>query len=293
MNRQNVILVAATIALLSIGCSRLFWELEPEVSAKAQAVLREGLHGDEFWPSMHAAEALTIAGFGAEVRSVLEPKLALEQDDQRRCGLARELVRAGDENRAEVMIDILVGDDPHGHVHAAESLFKVGWPGEAAPVRTAFDQKENTILRLMAAAALAKHSYADDRAAALVFLRGTMMSAEEPDDFRIAAWVLARTGDSSDVPRIRARLPDTEDERVRSFLDHASAVLGDPDGRAALQRNLSSSNSAIRTYAATFAGEAEVFEATPQLIQLLDDENLDTRIRAAQALFTLREISSH
>jgi sialidase-1 len=292
MNRRSMTGVAVTVVLLFTGCSSQFWELKPEVSAKAEMVLREGLNSGEFWPSMHAAEALTIAGFGSEVRAVLEPKLTREQDDQRRCGLARELVRAGDEKRAEVLIDILGGDDPHGHVHAAESLFKVGWPSKSAPVRAAFDQNENTILRLMAAAALAKHSYADDQTAALVFLRETMVSAEASDDFRIAAWVLARVGDSSDVARIRARLSDTDDERVRSFLDHASAVLGDPAGRAALRSNLNSPTPAIRTYAATFAGEAAVFEATPQLIQLLDDENLDTRIRAAQALFTLRKIYS-
>lgn len=288
MKHHTYTVVLTALTLLFSGCAKSHLALEPEVSTKAEGVLRAGLNSGEFWPSMHAAEALTIAGYGAEVRSALEPILITEKDDQRRCGLSRELVRAGNDQRAQVMIDILSGDDPHGHVHAAESLFKVGWPGEAAPVRAAFEQNENTILRLMAAAALAKHSYADDRAAALVFLRETMESAEDADDFRIAAWVLARVGDSSDIGRIRARLPDTDDERVRSFLDHASAVLGDPEGRAALLLNLTSANPAIRTYAATFAGEARMFDASPQLILLLDDENLDTRIRAAQALFTLR-----
>ncbi|HTN02138.1 MAG TPA: hypothetical protein VL132_09685, partial [Planctomycetaceae bacterium] len=58
-------------------------------------VLRDGFKSDEFWPSMHAAEGLTVAGYGAEVRQALPARIPAETDDQRKCGLARELVRAG------------------------------------------------------------------------------------------------------------------------------------------------------------------------------------------------------
>src|SRR5690554_4749321 len=51
--------------------------------------LREGLRSEEFWPAMHAAEGLTLTGHGQEAIPVLRARLAEEQDDQRRCGLAR------------------------------------------------------------------------------------------------------------------------------------------------------------------------------------------------------------
>src|SRR6187397_1753123 len=67
--------------------------LKPEVQEKCLAVLRAGLAGNEFWPAMHAAEALTIAGKGEEVRAALRSKLPNEKDEQRRCGLVREFAR--------------------------------------------------------------------------------------------------------------------------------------------------------------------------------------------------------
>ena len=41
--------------------------LSDDVREKCLSVLREGLKSDEFWPSIHAAEGLTLAGRGEEV----------------------------------------------------------------------------------------------------------------------------------------------------------------------------------------------------------------------------------
>ena len=93
---------------------------------------------DDFWPAVHAAEALTIGGAGREVLANFGPRLEQETDDQRRCGLARELVRAGDYARLSVLLDVLAKDDAHGHTHAAESLFKVGEVGDGRMLRRRF-----------------------------------------------------------------------------------------------------------------------------------------------------------
>src|SRR5690606_38121574 len=85
--------------------------LAPGIEQRCLRVLREGLKSDEFWPSMHAAEALTLAGRGNEVRAHLLPLLPQESDDQRRCGLARELVRTGARQYAAIMLDILNAAD--------------------------------------------------------------------------------------------------------------------------------------------------------------------------------------
>lgn len=245
-------------------------------------ILESALRGPDFWPAMHAAEALTQAGKAADVRRYLAPKLASETDDQHRCGLARELVRAGDRQQAVVMFSILRGANAHGHVHAAESLYKVFELGDGSELRAAFEQEENRKLQLMAAAALARSG----NTVAMVMLRATLKEGDESDG-RLAAWVLARIGDASDIPVIRKRADSTSDSVAVAFHEHALALLGDADGKRALLKNLRSNDAAIRTYAAVFAGESHILEAVDRLRELLNDENVDVRVRAAQSLLAL------
>ena len=82
----------------AVAAERPKLELDEATHKRSLAVLREGLRGSEFWPAMHAAEGLTLGGHGAEVIEFLKPKLGAETDDQKRCGLARELARAGDKS---------------------------------------------------------------------------------------------------------------------------------------------------------------------------------------------------
>src|SRR5690554_4252705 len=98
--------------------------------SRSLEVLRAGLHADPFWPSMHAAEALTLVGYSEEVIPPLTRRLQEEQDDRHRCGLARELYRAGDESTLPVLFEILAGENPYGHGHACESLFKINQIGD-------------------------------------------------------------------------------------------------------------------------------------------------------------------
>ncbi|MCO6456953.1 MAG: exo-alpha-sialidase [Pirellulaceae bacterium] len=247
-------------------------------------ILREGLRSEEFWPAMHAAEALTLAGLEGEVRSALEPRLAGETDDQRRCGLARELVRAGDRSHVDQMLKILESANPHGHVHAAESLYKVFEIGDGQALRAAMQQTENVPLRLMAAGALGRSG----SPAAMRPLREALRS-DQADTMRISAWLLGIIGDKSDVIALRANVERAEDPLVRAYQQHALAVLGDAQGQQALLRNLESPDAAIRTYAANFAGDARLTEARQPLIRLLDDTNLDVRLRAAQSLIMLAQ----
>ena len=97
--------------------------LDASLRERCLAVLRAGFKSDEFWPAMHAAEALTLAGQNAEVLAAIGSRTA--GDDQQACGLAREAVRAGDRSKISVLLDILQKAGSNGHTHAAESLFKV------------------------------------------------------------------------------------------------------------------------------------------------------------------------
>lgn len=261
--------------------------LDAKTSAKALKILREGMHAkgpDNFWPSIHACEALTLAGHGDEVTKFLTPKLKTEKDDQHRCGLARELVRAGDRSKTSIMFDILAGEDTHGHVHACESLYKVNEIGDGKLMRAAL-KSDNTIQSLMAAAALGRQG----DPAALKLLRDKL-SDEDPGIARISAWVLGRIGEPrADIPGLREGLTKQTDPLVRAYFENSLALLGDPRGITAVLRNLRSDDLGIRTYSAVFAGEARITSAKERLIVLLDDETLDVRIRAAQALLVMAQ----
>lgn len=280
-----LLLVGVAVSACASGRLASAPKIDAQTHAKAVSILRKGLHGDEFWPAMHAAEGLTLGGYGEEVRTYLEPKLPRQADDQKRCGLAREMVRAGDAAKSEVMLDILAGADDYGHVHAAESLYKVGVVGDGVALRRAFAQTKNMSLHLMAAAALAKQG---DRAAVNAIRQA--MLADDSDTVRIAAWLLGRIGKNADRQLLRTQLvrvvanPDSFEPVVAVMIQNSLAVLGDAGGKAALEQYLESDDDAFRTYAATFAGDANLINLTPKLIEMLDDPYEDARIRAAQTL---------
>lgn len=257
--------------------------LSPEMQDRCLQILREGFKSEEFWPSMHAAEGLTVAGYGAEVRQALPARIPTETDDQRKCGLARELVRAGDLPRTRLMLEILAGPDPHGHVHACESLFKVWQIGDGRLLRRSLTS-DNPKQVMMAAAALARWGHPG----ALPLLRKYVQHADG-EQARIAAWILARVGDVSDLPSLRAGAARFEEPLTRAYFQYATACLGDPAGQATLIANLSHADPAVRVYACEFAPDARALSAAPALTKLLDDEVLDVRIRAAQALLALAQ----
>ena len=285
------LLVPLTIAaLMMTGCQMMNHgkgriKLSDATRGKALTVLREGVKkegDDHFWPAMHAAEALTLAGLGGEVRAAVEPRLATEKDAQHRCGLARELVRAGDKSKLPILTEVLTSPDPYGHVHAAESLFKVYEVGDPVVMRKHYEQTKNIKLHLMAAAALARQGDLD----AVADIRKTLQG-NDPDGIQISAWILGQIGSAQDIEPLRGRLKDAPSPLIRAYIEHAMAVLGDPEGLAALIRNLENEDAAIRTYAANFAGDAGAVSAQGALEKMLDDSNGDVRIRAAQALLTL------
>lgn len=256
--------------------------LEAATREQCLQVLRSGLHADEFWPAMHAAEGLTLNGHGREVIEFLTPKVKTETDDQRRCGLAREIARAGDRSTIRAMQDILAGDKTYGHVHAAESLFKVFEIGDGPAMQRALAQNDNLKLKLMAAGALARRGDAP----ALQTLR-ELLGADDPTDRSIAAWVLGQIGDRSDIERLTKQMARCPDATTRANFEHALAILSDEAGLKALERNLTSDDNAIRTYAATFAGDARANGTAPRLKAMLADPFPDARIRAAQSLLVL------
>lgn len=256
--------------------------LDAETEARCLVVLRAGLASEEFWPAMHAAEGLSLGGHGAEVITALTPRLDTETDGQKRCGLARELVRAGDRSKTAILLGLLADSDTYAHVHAAESLFKVNQIGDGTLLRAALADRANAPKSMMAAAALARWGNGE----ALNYLRERVQS-DDADVAKIAAWALGQVGDQGDRDILKAGAARFEDPAVKSFFLNALAGQGDPHGVAHLAAGLKSADAGVRVMAANFAGEIGLTQLKDDLTALLADENLDVRVRAAQSLLMM------
>ena len=113
------------------------------------------------------------------------------------------------------------------------------------------------------------------------------MFDQDPELARTAAWIVARIGNPEDIQDLKRGLANRPDEFSRSYFEHALATLGDAAGLKALAKNLDSQAANVRTYAATFAGDARAVTVAPRLKELLEDESTDVRVRAAQSLLVL------
>ena len=266
--------------------------VDPQLISECLSILRSGLASDEFWPAMHAAEALTYADAGPEVIVALKDRLPKEQDDQRRCGLVRELYRAGDHSHLKILLDVLGNPSSKGRTHAAESLYKIGQTADKSLLREAMNQSESIPLQIMAAAALVK---AKDSAAMELVRR--QLRSSDPTARNLSAWVIGRHGNKDDGIVVKALLQKetsaaTKDEMSITFLAVSLATLGDPDGRAALINQLSSPNPTARAMAAEFAGLSRTTEALEKLTDLLKDSALDVRIRSAHSIIALSKAAT-
>lgn len=254
-------------------------DLSPQTRELCLTVLRQALAGPEFWPAMHAAEALTITGYGNEVVPLLEARLLTDNDPQHRCGLAREIARTGRRDSINILWKTLADPQSNGRVHAAESLYKIGEVGDGNLLRSLMIEPGNPRLSIMCAAALGRAGSPP----AMERVRSYLKS-EDQELRKLAAWVLGLLGSASDIPEIQ-KLADNETEPVtKSFFINALACLGDETALQTLARNINSEDPAIRTYAADFATWARHIDAVKE--DRLADANTDVRVRTAQALLS-------
>jgi sialidase-1 len=290
---KSLVLSAMSMALLITGSvntaagadeasRKASQPLSSELRERCLTILQTGLASDEFWPAMHAAEAMTLAGAGRDVVASLSARLPQEKDDQRRCGLARELIRAGERDYLPLLFQILADEQSNGRTHAAESLYKLGETGDGQLLRAAMSQTTIIPLQIMAAGAMAK---AGDPMA-MELLR-KQLRAEDKTARNLSAWILGRHGNASDVEVIQTAMTSETDEMSLTFLTVSLACLNEHKGRIALMQHLNAENNAARTMAAEFAGISRTVEAREKLIQLLDDPFADVRIRSAQSLIAL------
>ena len=290
MNRLVAVCFAGVFALWHVDASVQADAVKPggtihlsdDVRARCVEVLKKGLYSDDFWPSIHAAEGLTLGGHGNVVRKYLGPKLQTQLDDQQRCGVSRELIRAGDRQQRSIMLGILAGKDDFGHIHSAESLYKVEEIGDGVAMRRAFEQTKNIRLRVMAAAALGRCGNPE----AMTFIR-SILNHDDPEVYKLGAWILGRIGSEDDIALLKKHVARCPDELTLAYFHNSLAALGDANGLEALAKSLTSNDPAVRTYGATFAGDARAVGVADKLISMLDDPYGDARYRSAQSLLIL------
>ena len=258
--------------------------LPEDVRQRCLEILRDGANSDSFWPSMHAVEALTVVGQADPLKPQLASRLSSETDEQHRCGLARELVRAGEKQYTTLLLETLADEDSAGRTHAAESLYKIGEIGDGVALRAAMEQTEDEGLRRMACAALARQG----STRAMAILRESLRS-DDAMAVGISAWVLGYVGDDGVIPLLKEALPAANTPLMEAYVYHAMAALGDAEGRLRLADNLGADDPVIRAAAANTAGQSRITALAQQLIDQLDDDDLDVRIRAAQALLEMEQ----
>ena len=298
MNNQRFWLMGLLLsALFFAGCKSVSlppaaYLMTGNVHQKCLKVLREGLAADEFWPSIHAAEALIKANYVFEAKPVLAQRLARETDKRRIAGYARALITTGDVqtiNHAIVNLqDILLSDDTEARILAAEAMFRTATVGDAAILEQAMDSLSNGRLRVFAAATLTLTDHANMREIVHKALRG-----DDPAARYIAADVIPIIGKRE--PNI-SMLLETRDLASSDFENlyfvRALAMFGVNSAREELSGFLNHPDPTIRSRAAFAIAEAWMIEQSDQLIQLLDDPSLAVRVRAAQALMTLSDATS-
>ncbi|MDZ4698509.1 MAG: HEAT repeat domain-containing protein [Rhodothermales bacterium] len=258
--------------------------LTGNLHARCLSVLREGLLDGAPETAIHAAEALTGARYGFEVRPVMLDLLAVVQDGRVRASLVGELVRSGDEASIVALQDGLLEPDMDVRVASARTLFSIARAGDPALLHRAMQEGEDERLRLYAAAALQRAG----RGETIGFIRQRLES-DDPIVRSTAADVLLVLGDNSDIPALQASLGRAVFETDRTYAERTLAVLGDEAARRALHQQLGHPDSVTRAHAARAAAEAWLVDGASRLYALLDDPVMDVRVRAAHALLVLSD----
>lgn len=246
---------------------------------KCITILQEGLNSDQFWPSIHAAEALATAGYKDEVKGAFTLKLISEKDDRKRCGLARELIRAGEEQYVSILVEIIQKEDEYSHVHAVESLYKTGLVGDVERLKKFELQNSDIKLKLWASAAMAKNGNEDS----LKVLR-TLLNDQDPLVRSLAAHVLGQLGDMAEIQRIKENYILLK-EPINRFLTFSALVyLNRQEATDNFVSFIEYDNDSIKSLAANVVAQNGLIQYESLMLKNLNSPNLDVRIRSAEAI---------
>ena len=255
---------------------------------KSLQILRQGLHSDEFWPSIYAAEALIDAGYGFEVTPVLYDKLESEGYDVYRASIAKALIKNNEQEGIVILQDIMLGNDEQAQLESLKGLFYEVTVADTAIVGNLTRSTESQEIKLYAQALLhitEKQKNADQ-------IRG-FLSSQDPTIRIATADILAFIGSSEqDTTQLETNLIAANTELEQFHMLRSLAMLDHNASRERLPQLTRSTDPSIRSEAALAIAEAWIVDQVDVVYPLLDDPSLAVRVRAAQALLTLNNSAS-
>ena len=290
MSRQRICSVLLVFLSLFWGCGTT-QELPPaylltaNMHDKCLKVLREGLHSNEFWPSVHAAEALIDAGYGFDATPVLKARLSEEEDALYRIGLAQALVRSGERHYLTILQDVLLTDQESAREEALRGMFYLADVADVPLVQTAYNRTDQPSARLWAAGVLSR---VIDAKTVDVIREGLVH--EDPGVRLTAAELIPVMGSvKTDTTQLLANLGQANTDIERLYILRALALLSHTLSRQQMGSMLFNEDPTIRSKAVYAAAEAWLLDRNDQIFSLLDDPSLAVRVRAAQASLILTD----
>lgn len=250
-------------------------------------VLKEALLEGEDVLSFEAARVLTQNGYGFEIVTPYLDWLENEENAVKRAQIATELLRAQIGDVIVDLHDILLQQDPVAIEFAVKGIYEasdranselltlvrdsIGTPKAKFYAQATLDQfkGENTILKL------ARTAFAAD----------SLLKLE-------AVTYIGMYGSAEDIPGLLAFRDQIENDADRLEVTGALAILGYANARQDILNLLKTRDAVRRARAAYFAGQAWMVDESARLYALLEDPDMEVRIRAAESLLVLGDTQS-
>ncbi len=284
--------MAAALAVALMAAPVAAEAITEELHDRAVATLQSALHTETAWVRVHAAEALLLNGLPEGVEAVFLPELETSPA-QHRIGVWRVLARAQQDPErrehyvARIRAAFLDLDGPD-RLHAAETLGKLGDARRSTALLLAAVAND-TPMSAYARLILANAGSVEDTD----YLAALLGSYDEKIRDTVGyALRFAPNMAESTLARVReAALTEPEDSSARlnlliAWLAHAS----DADRSAIMELLKPYAESSVLSARYQF-GEAMVLCGgggdVPVLRRLLDDEDVDVRVSAANALLAV------
>jgi solute:Na+ symporter, SSS family len=281
-----------TCVMLVFGTVLAPWavaQMTAEIHDKAVAVLREALDNETEWVRVHAAEALLRNGLSKGVEEIFLPEVE-NSPARHRIGVWRVLAQAQkDPGKREAYVqrirDAFLDLDGPDRVHAAETLGKLGDAKRSTQLLNAATEADKPM------AAYARLILANTGAVEDAEYLAALLGSYDDNVRQSTAYALRfapKLGEQTLLQVRDAALVEPEDSPVRLNLLIAWLAHADEAEQGRVKELLMPYAESEKKAERYQFGEAMALGGdegdVPLLLQLLNDEDTDVRISAANAL---------
>jgi sialidase-1 len=209
--------------------------------------------------------------------------LEKETDDSKRCGLAREIVRAGDKSKIKILSRILADPNSNGRGHATESLYKIEKLGNLDLLVKCAGDDEHRKVQMWSCAALVRAGHKEF----LPVLR-RFVSSNDPLENSLSTYILGQLGEIRQKELVKERLKEQPKSLYSFFYTAGLVYMKDECALQQLPEFFESKDETIRSLAINTAGTVNPYRFKQKAINMLKDSADNVRIRAAHALINMK-----